>query len=165
MKEQSLLQIYERASDVGGTWRDNTYPGCACDVPSHWYSLSSELNPEWTQFYAEQPEILSYWRALTLKHGLYPNIVFNTCVTSQIWDVNVQAWSIEVETDRDGTKKRETITAQLIVSAGGGLVAPNYSNIEGADVFRGPSFHSARWDYGVSLAGKRVGVIGNGCSA
>ncbi|KAF8587381.1 FAD/NAD-binding domain-containing protein [Ramaria rubella] len=159
--------IYEKASAIGGTWRDNTYPGCGCDVPSHWYSLSSELNPQWSHYYALQPEILDYWKRLVVKHELYPHIVFNTRVVSETWDSTAQVWSVEVErnTPENGTKKREFITAELVVSASGGFAAPGYANLQGMDMFQGPMFHSSRWDYSVGLQGKHVGVIGNGCSA
>jgi cation diffusion facilitator CzcD-associated flavoprotein CzcO len=165
--KEALHQIYERASGIGGTWRDNTYPGCACDIPGHWYSLSSELNPEWTHYFPDQPEILEYWQELTVKHELYPRIVFDTSVLSLTWDGDAQAWNVEIETanPQDGTRKRETVSAQLVVSAAGGLVNPGYSNLEGMTVFQGPMFHSSRWQHGVDLRGKRVGVIGNGCSA
>jgi len=146
---------------VGGTWRDNTYPGCACDVPVHWYSLSTELKPDWTTYYANQPEILDYWKVLAKKHHLYSKIRFETTVDCATWNEEKQHWQLEIS--HHGQK--ETFTAEIVISAAGGFVLPGYAAIKGMNNFQGPMFHSARWDYNVDLKGKTVGVIGNGCSA
>ncbi|KIJ41244.1 hypothetical protein M422DRAFT_780394 [Sphaerobolus stellatus SS14] len=155
------FQIFEKASEVGGTWRDNNYPGCACDVPVHWYSHSKELKPDWSTYYAEQPEIYEYWKFLAKKYGLYSKIQFNSNVCALIWNEERQYWKAEVE--HDGRK--DSAIAEIVFLASGGLVLPGYASIKGIDSFEGPKFHSARWDYNVDLRGKTVGVIGNGCSS
>lgn len=159
--QRHTCQIYEKADDVGGTWRDNVYPGCACDVPVHWYSLSTELKPDWTQCYADQPEIFDYWKAVARKHDLYHKIQFNSTVDSLSWNEEKQYWQVEIT--HGG--KRHSVDAEIVFSAAGGYALPNFAAIKGMNAFKGPLFHSARWDYSVDLRGKTVGVIGNGCSA
>ncbi|KZT37983.1 FAD/NAD(P)-binding domain-containing protein [Sistotremastrum suecicum HHB10207 ss-3] len=156
--------MYEKADDVGGTWRDNTYPGCACDVSSHWYSLSTEINPDWTQRYAQQPEILQYWKSLTTKHNLSSYIQLHTLVTNAIWDSSAQEYIITTKDAHSGVQ--QTTRARIIISAIGGFVAPSYPvEISGKEQFQGRMWHSSRWRHDVPLQGLRVGVIGNGASA
>ncbi|KAJ7500870.1 hypothetical protein B0H11DRAFT_2376566 [Mycena galericulata] len=158
----SNFTIIERASEVGGTWRDNVYPGCSSDVAVHLYSLSTDLKSDWTQSHAFQPELKQYWLGLAAKYDLYPNIVFNRNVLSARWNSAAQEYEILTE-DRDGT--RISLTAAILVSAVGVLEIPRFPDITGVAHFQGKSFHSARWDNTVSLAGKRVAAIGNGASA
>ncbi|KAJ7477977.1 hypothetical protein B0H11DRAFT_1726105, partial [Mycena galericulata] len=158
----SNFTIIERASEVGGTWRDNIYPGCSSDVAVHLYSLSTDLKSDWTQSHAFQPELKQYWLGLAAKYDLYPNIVFNRSVLSARWNSAAQEYEILTE-DRNGT--RISLTAAILVSAVGVLEIPRFPDIAGIADFQGKSFHSARWDNTVSLAGKRVAVIGNGASA
>lgn len=140
--------ILEKASDVGGTWRDNHYPGSGCDVPSHLYSFSFEPKLDWTRKFAKQPEIHDYQLQVTRKYGLRPFIRFNTEVTESRFDQATGLWNIT-------TASGETITANVVVSALGQLNRPAYPKIEGAEGFKGDAFHSARWDYGVDLTGKK----------
>ncbi|KAJ7100486.1 hypothetical protein C8R44DRAFT_834794 [Mycena epipterygia] len=158
----SKFTIIEKASEVGGTWRDNIYPGCSSDVSINLYSLSTDLNPNWTHSHAFQPEIQEYWIQLVLKYDLYPKMIFNRRVVSAQWDMKAQKYDILTE-DRDGTQT--SLTAAILVSAIGLLEIPSFPDIPGISRFRGDSFHSARWDNTISLAGKRVAVIGSGSSA
>ncbi|KDQ61021.1 hypothetical protein JAAARDRAFT_32021 [Jaapia argillacea MUCL 33604] len=160
----SDFTIYEKASEVGGTWRDNTYPGCGSDVPGHWYSLSTELNPNWTSFYVSQPEIQSYWVSLFHKYDLAANTVFNCAVVSAEWNDEAQVYKVTVEDSITGERKHTE--AQVVVWAIGGFMRPAFpKDIPGRENFRGDVFHSALWRHDINLKGKRVGVIGNGCSA
>ncbi|KAF4597607.1 hypothetical protein EYR40_008069 [Pleurotus pulmonarius] len=155
--------IYEKANDVGGTWRDNTYPGCGSDVPGHWYSLSTELNPYWRTYFAGQPELQPYWAGLFHKHGLSAHTQFHTLYKSAVWDVDAQLYRVVLEDTVTGEK--EQVEAQAIVFAMGGFARGMYPpEIEGRETFNGAIWHSAEWDHGYVLEGKRVGVIGNGCS-
>ncbi|TFK55103.1 FAD/NAD(P)-binding domain-containing protein, partial [Heliocybe sulcata] len=155
--------IYERAASVGGTWRDNTYPGCGSDVPGHAYSLSSELNPEWSSYLVSQPEIRAYWEKLFCKHELDNYTLFNHEIRSLDWDADAQLWRLTVVDREAGAEKR--VEAHLVVSAIGGFMYPLYPDIQGRESFKGLTWHSARWRHDVDLTGKRVGVVGNGCSA
>ncbi|KAF8843418.1 FAD/NAD(P)-binding domain-containing protein [Paxillus ammoniavirescens] len=151
--------IYERASEVGGCWRANGYPGCSSDVLVHFYSLSSELNPYWNKTYGLQPEILAYWISLAKKHALYNHIVFNTELVSADWDAATQSYSIV--TEHVVTRKKTTGTAQILVSAVGNLTTPRIPHeIPGLGTFKGEALHSAEWHSGVDLRNKRVAVIG-----
>ncbi|KAL0581528.1 Palmitoylated plasma membrane-bound casein kinase [Marasmius crinis-equi] len=156
--------IYERASSVGGTWRDNTYPGCGVDVPAHWYSLSTELNPNWSSYLVSQPEIKAYWEGLFDKYNLGPHTVFNTSVRHSVWHGDKARYTVTLHDEATG--KESTTEAQVLVYAIGGFMNPLFpSDIPATQIFKGTSFHSARWRHDVELKGKRVGVIGNGCSA
>ncbi|MEU6790384.1 NAD(P)/FAD-dependent oxidoreductase [Nonomuraea wenchangensis] len=150
--------ILEKADEPGGTWRDNTYPGCACDVPSHMYSFSFELNPGWSRMFAPQEEIQRYLRACADKYGVTPHIRHGKTVTALEYDDDRRSWSV---TTGDG----ETVRANAVVSAIGALHIPKYPDIPGREAFTGPAFHSATWDHSVDLTGKRVAVIGTGASA
>jgi cation diffusion facilitator CzcD-associated flavoprotein CzcO len=149
--------LLERADDVGGTWRDNTYPGCQCDVPSHLYSFSFARNPNWSRTYSRQPEIWDYLREVTRRFGIAPHIRFDHEVTNAEWDEDARRWRIE-------TSQGEVV-AQVLVSGVGGLSEPSRPSIPGLEHFEGAVFHSAAWDHDHDLAGERVAVIGTGASA
>lgn len=150
--------ILEKANDVGGTWRDNTYPGCECDIPSHMYSFSYELNPEWSKSFSGQEEIWAYMRKVANEQGIRPYIDFGVEVTGASWDEDRKLWTVR-------TRSGEDYEARVVVAGVGGLHIPNVPEIEGADSFEGPKFHSAQWDHAVDLKGKKVVVIGTGASA
>jgi cation diffusion facilitator CzcD-associated flavoprotein CzcO len=150
--------ILERAQAVGGTWRDNTYPGAACDVPSHLYSFSFEPNPRWTRQFAPQAEILDYLHHCTDKYGLGPHLRFNSPVSSARFDESAGEWVLTVG---DG----EELRADIVVSGCGGLSRPSLPQLPGLADFQGKVFHSARWDHGHDLSDKTVAVIGTGASA
>jgi len=149
--------VLERASGVGGTWRDNTYPGCACDVPSHLYSFSFAPNTEWSHVFSRQPEIRSYLERVTDEYGLRPRLHLGTDLESGVWDDEAMLWRLHTN--------RGELTADILVSGCGGLVEPALPQVPGTETFSGPAFHSARWDHSVDLSGKRVAVVGTGASA
>jgi len=149
--------MLERAESVGGTWRDNTYPGCACDVPSHLYSFSFAPNPAWSRSFSPQPEIRRYLEDVTDRYQLRRHIRFGTEVTEARWDDGAARWRLRTS--------RGELSADVLVSAAGPLSAPSLPDISGLDTFPGQVFHSARWDHDYDLAGKRVAVIGTGASA
>ncbi len=149
--------LLERSSALGGTWRANTYPGCACDVPSHLYSYSFALNPEWSRFFAPQQEILAYLERVSDEAGITERIAFDTEVMEAHWDEAARRWRIETTAG--------TVVAQSLVAASGPLSEPSVPDIPGLDSFEGKSFHSATWDHSHKLAGERVAVIGTGASA
>jgi len=155
---ETSFVILEKAAEVGGTWRENVYPGAGCDIPSHLYSYSFEPNPDWPEVYSAQPDILAYIRAVVEKHGLSNHLRFNSEVVGAAWDEAGGFWRIRTA---DGA----TVTAQTFVTAWGQLNRPKLPPIEGRETFDGPAFHSAQWDGSADLAGKRVAVIGNGASA
>jgi cation diffusion facilitator CzcD-associated flavoprotein CzcO len=150
--------ILERADSIGGVWRDNTYPGLTCDIPSHLYSLSFEPNPDWSRLYAPRDEILAYQERLVTKHGLMRHIRLATAVARADWDEADGVWRVTTE---DG----EVIEADVFVCATGQLSRPAPAALPGLESFEGPSFHSSRWDDDVELAGRRVAVVGTGASA
>jgi cation diffusion facilitator CzcD-associated flavoprotein CzcO len=149
--------VLERAAEVGGTWQANTYPGCACDVPSHLYSFSFAPNPEWTQTYSPQPEIWDYLRRTADEFGIRPHIRLNTAVESATWLEAERVW--EVETGQD------TLRARVVIAGMGPLAEPRIPDLPGLADFEGETFHSARWNHDYDLAGKRVASIGTGASA
>lgn len=150
--------IFERADEVGGTWRDNTYPGAACDVPSHVYSFSFEQNPRWSRRFAESGEIQAYLLGLVDKWKLRDHIRFGTEVVEARFDEDAGVW--ELSTDAG-----DTFRARAVISGVGGLVDPQLPDIKGIQSFRGELFHTARWNHDYDLAGRRVAVIGTGASA
>jgi cation diffusion facilitator CzcD-associated flavoprotein CzcO len=150
--------IYDKADAVGGTWRDNTYPGAACDVPSHLYSLSFAPKSDWTRKFPEQPEILGYLNEVTDRFGLRPHLRLGIEVTAATWDDAESCWHLEFA---DGT----TAEADVVVAATGQLNRPQIPDIVGLDAFEGTVFHSARWDHEHDLAGRDVAVVGIGASA
>jgi cation diffusion facilitator CzcD-associated flavoprotein CzcO len=150
--------ILEKADEIGGTWRDNTYPGCACDVPSHLYSFSFEPKATWSKLFSPQPEILDYLKGVADKYGLRSNIRFNTRAARAQWDDSEYRWHVFTDSGQE-------YVAQFLISGAGALHIPRIPDIEGLADFSGPAFHSAEWDHDVDLTGKRVAVIGTGASA
>ncbi len=150
--------ILEKADGVGGTWRDNTYPGCACDISSHLYSFSFEPNPAWTRMYPTQPEIRAYLNKVADKYGLRPHMRYGKAVTEMRFDDANGWWAIR-------TADGETMTARVVASGMGGLSRPVYPDIKGAKDFKGEVFHSAEWNHDYDLTGRTVAVVGTGASA
>lgn len=144
--------IYEQAADVGGTWRDNTYPGLTCDIPSRYYSYSFRPNPEWSRFLPPGPEIHDYFRAVADERNIRPHIKFGTEVRAAHYRDN--RWWLTTDAGDE--------PFDVLVTATGFLRVPRYPDIAGRDTFAGPAFHSSRWDHSVSLPDKRIGVIGTG---
>ena len=159
LKEEGFtdLAILERADDVGGTWQANTYPGCACDIPSHLYSFSFAPNPAWSQTYSRQPEIWDYLRDTARRHDVLRHVCFGHTVTAAEWDEETARW--KVETDQG------PFTTRVFIPAMGPLAEPKKPDIPGLDSFEGKVFHSARWDHSHDLTGERVASIGTGASA
>lgn len=150
--------ILERSHNVGGVWRDNSYPGAACDVPSHLYSFSFEPNPEWTRTFARQPEIYAYLQRCTAKYALERHLRFRAEVAHARYDDLEALWYVTLS---DGS----TLSAALLISGTGQLSRAAMPNLPGMEAFRGRAFHSAHWDHAYPLEGKRVAVIGTGASA
>lgn len=150
--------LLEKSRAIGGTWRDNHYPGAACDVESHLYSFSFAPKPDWSRKFAPQPEILGYLEACVREHRLYEHIRFGTEIVAADFDDTAQRWHLT-------TAAGDTILAGILITACGQLNQPAYPAIPGIETFQGPAFHSARWAHSVSLAGQRVAVIGTGASA
>ncbi|MES2885353.1 MAG: NAD(P)/FAD-dependent oxidoreductase [Pseudomonadota bacterium] len=151
--------LLEKAGEVGGTWRDNHYPGCACDVPSHLYSFSFAQNPEWSRLFSPQPEIFSYLKRVTDERGIREHIRFNNTLSEARWDEAAGVWQLS-------TAEGHSYTARIVVSGMGGLSRPAYpQGIKGLENFKGKTFHSQDWDHAYDLAGKRVAVFGTGASA
>ncbi|QCH25451.1 flavin-containing monooxygenase [Mycobacteroides salmoniphilum] len=150
--------ILEKAGEMGGTWRDNTYPGAACDVPTHLYSFSFEPRSNWEQLFSRQPEIFDYLKEVAAKYGLYRHVTFNTRVTRGYWDDSEYRWHVFTESGQE-------YICQFLISGVGALHIPSIPEIEGLDGFEGPVFHSAQWNHDFGLAGKKVAVIGTGASA
>jgi cation diffusion facilitator CzcD-associated flavoprotein CzcO len=149
--------VLERAGDVGGTWRDNTYPGCACDVESHLYSFSFAPEPGWTWRFSRQPEIWQYLQRCARDFGLMPHLRFHHDVQSATWDESARHWRIETS--------HGPITAQILIMATGPLSQGVVPDLQGLERFEGKTFHSARWDHEYDLTGRRVAVVGTGASA
>lgn len=159
LKKQGVdYLILEKADEVGGTWRDNTYPGAACDVPSHLYSFSFEPKPDWPHVFSYQPAILDYLKGIADKYRLRPSIRFGQHVERAHWDDDEYRWHVFTE---DG----QEYVAQFLISGAGALHIPSLPDIPGLETFGGPVFHTAQWDHTVDLTGKRVAVIGTGASA
>jgi cyclohexanone monooxygenase len=150
--------IFERGDGFGGTWRNNTYPGAACDVPSHFYSFSFALNPYWSKTYANQPEILTYLERVAVEHHLEKHLQANTTVSVVRWSDADARWAIE-------TEHGDRHDVDIVVSAVGMLDVPNIPAIPGRDRFNGRVFHSSRWDHSKPTAGERIASIGTGASA
>jgi len=150
--------IIERGDEIGGTWRDNTYPGCACDVPSYVYSFSFEQNPDWSRMFAEGPEIQAYLLHCVEKYALRQHLKLKTEIVEASYDDKQGLWILV-------TGDGEKIKARALISAVGGLTDPALPAIPGINDFKGQIFHTARWDHNYDLKGKRVAIIGTGCSA
>ncbi|MEF2977375.1 flavin-containing monooxygenase [Subtercola sp. YIM 133946] len=149
--------VLERAGEVGGTWRDNTYPGAACDIRSDLYSFSFAPNPDWEHSYGRQPEILDYLRRVAAVYELGDRVQLHCEMLRAEWVDRQSHWRIQTT--------RETFTADVLVSGAGPLIDPVWPGIPGLHTFTGPAFHSAHWNHGVELAGQRIAVIGTGASA
>ena len=160
LKEAGIesFTIFEKADDIGGTWRDNTYPGCACDVPSHLYSFSFDQNPRWSHEFSGQAEILEYLRSVVDRYDLRRFIRFGTEVKGASFDEDVARWNVDLS---DGT----TYEARVLISGAGPLNKPAYPDIAGRDTFEGEQFHSFHWNHDYDFRGKRVAAIGTGASA
>ncbi|MEH6559125.1 MAG: NAD(P)/FAD-dependent oxidoreductase [Oceanicoccus sp.] len=158
LKETGIdnIRIFEKASDVGGTWRDNQYPGVACDVPSHLYSYSFAPNPDWSRWYAPGAEIWDYVRRCAVDFNVYDQITFNTTIESAVWDRD--HWILQ---DSNGKK----LTSKFVISALGGLHTPNKPNFPGENRYDGEAFHTSNWPQNLDLTGKRVAVVGTGATA
>lgn len=158
MEGHTSFVIFEKAPEIGGTWRDNIYPGCACDIPSHLYSYSFELNPNWSRSFSKQPEILAYLKHCVEKYALGQKIRLNTAITRLFFEEGQACWTLT-------TQNGETISARVVVLALGPLNVPNIPKISGQASFTGTSFHSSEWKTDYPLKGKRVAIIGTGASA
>ena len=154
--ERDFLCI-DRGSEVGGTWRDNSYPGAACDVPSQLYSFSFAPNPDWSHSFSRQPEIQDYLRRVARRAGVLDRFRFNVTFESAAWDAEADRWRIETSAG--------PTTARLLVAAGGALSDPKLPQLDGIERFTGELFHSSQWNHDIDLTGKRVAVIGTGASA
>ena len=149
--------VIEKADDVGGTWRDNTYPGACCDIPSQLYSYSFARNRDWSSSYSPQPEIQSYLQSIAREYAVTDKIVFGTELERATWDDEDQVWRCRT-TSGD-------VLARTLITGTGSLSEPRLPEIDGIESFAGPLFHTARWDHSVDLSGRRVAVIGTGASA
>ena len=150
--------ILEKDDDLGGTWRDNTYPGCACDIPSYLYSYSFEPNPGWSRMFSPQREIWDYLRHCVDAYGLTPHLRYGTEVTSATYAADSALWTVQ-------TGAGDVLTAQVVTAGVGALHQPSCPDLPGLDRFEGTTFHSAHWDHEHDLAGERVAVVGTGASA
>lgn len=150
--------LLEKADEVGGTWRDNTYPGIACDIPSHLYSFSFAMNPDWTRKFPQGPEIQRYLRGIADRFGVREKVRFGAEVERCVWDPVRGLWTVHTS---DGEER----SAPILMSGIGLLHFPRVPDFPGRETFAGPAFHTARWDHDVDLQGKRVAVIGTGASA
>jgi 4-hydroxyacetophenone monooxygenase len=162
LKEAGLdFVLIEKNAEVGGTWFENSYPGCAVDTPNHFYSYSFRLNPEWDYYFARRGEIFRYIKTCYAEMNIAEHVRFREEVVSAVWDARRALWLVQV---RRADGSAYVIEANAVVSATGLLNRPAYPNTPGMDEFKGPMFHSARWDHSVDLAGKRVVMIGTGAS-
>lgn len=150
--------ILERAAELGGTWRDNTYPGCACDIPSHLYCYSFAPHPDWSRLFSPQAEIKAYLEQVARRFRVLPHVRFNCTFAGARFDAMRACWKIE-------TLEGARYTARALILATGGLSKPLIPKLPGADLFTGKQMHSARWDANYDLRGKRIAVIGTGASA
>ncbi|MGH0032669.1 MAG: flavin-containing monooxygenase [Myxococcota bacterium] len=150
--------VFERADEVGGTWRDNTYPGAACDVPSHVYSFSFEQKPDWSRAFAGSEEIQQYLLDVVEKYDLRKHMRFGKHIAEARFDETTGSWTLATDED-------EVFTARAVIAAVGGLVDPQWPDIKGLHSFSGEMFHTARWNHDYDVAGQKVAVIGTGCSA
>ncbi len=151
------VTVFERGERVGGVWHHNTYPGAACDIPSHLYEFSFEPNPHWSRRYAPQAEIQAYLEDVARRHGVLDRIRTSTEVESARWDEERGKWQLQTSAGAH--------EADVLLTACGQLSVPSVPPIPGLESFEGPAFHTARWQHDVELAGKRVAVVGTGCSA
>lgn len=157
-KDEQDFVVFEKEGGVGGTWRVNHYPGCACDVPSHLYSFSFVTNPRWSRMFAPQKEIENYLEHCADRFNLYPHIQLNTEIASAKWVEEKKHWKLK-------TSQGKSSTSDFLVVGAGGLSTPAYPTIPGVEKFKGKRFHSQQWDHDYDLTGKRVAVVGTGASA
>jgi 4-hydroxyacetophenone monooxygenase len=155
------FQILEKNAEAGGTWLENTYPGCRVDVPNHYYCYSVEPNHQFSEFFVRQPELHAYFRTVLKRHGLDVHVRWRTAVERLDWDDDANHWQV---TTRGHDGRRARLTATAVISAVGQLNRPYIPDLPHLDRFAGPAFHSACWDHSVELGGKRVGLIGAGAS-
>jgi cation diffusion facilitator CzcD-associated flavoprotein CzcO len=149
--------VIDKGDSVGGTWRDNTYPGAACDVPSQLYSFSFAPNPSWSRSFSPQPEIHAYLQDVAQRSGVLDRFRFGVTAQDASWDEADQVWTVVTSSG--------TVIADVLISGSGGLSEPKLPEIKGIDAFAGEVFHTARWNHDVDLSGKRVAIIGTGASA
>jgi cation diffusion facilitator CzcD-associated flavoprotein CzcO len=149
--------VFERGEDVGGTWWFNSYPGCQCDVPSHLYSFSFALNPDWSRTYSKQAEIQAYLRDCAERFDVMGHIRFSTDVSAGEWDDELQRWRLQTTGGE--------VLARVVVAGFGPLSEPKTPDLPGLDRFKGATFHTAQWNHDVDLHDKRVAVLGTGASA
>lgn len=158
----TTFEIYEKADDIGGTWAVNTYPGCGVDVPSHFYSYSFALNPNWSRKFTMQDEILAYFHHVAAQYGLHKHTRLQCVVERAVWDERRMIWTVTI---RDLVAKRTfQRTCRALVSAVGALSVPKKCDISGSENFQGKLFHSARWDHEFDHAGKEILVLGENFS-
>ena len=150
--------VLEKDEDLGGTWRDNTYPGCACDVPSYLYSFSFEQNPRWSRMFAPQQEIWDYMRHCVNKYGVASHFRYNASVSGAEFDEASGTWRVHINDN-------EVLTARSLVTGVGALHMPKTPELPGLETFEGTTFHSANWNHDHDLRGRKVAVIGTGASA
>ena len=160
LKERGIhdFLLLEKAAEIGGTWRENTYPGAECDIPSALYSYSFEPYPDWEYKWSHQPQILRYLKYVGQKYELYPHIRFQQQFTGAEWQAESSVWQVK-------TANRNQFTTKNLITAVGQLHYPSIPNFKGKNSFQGESFHSAKWNHNIDLTGKTVGVIGNAASA
>jgi cation diffusion facilitator CzcD-associated flavoprotein CzcO len=159
LKEAGIedFAVLEKASALGGTWRDNTYPGCACDVPSSLYSFSFAPNPDWSRFFARGPEIDAYLQRVAHDRDVLEHVHLETEVLEASWDDEAQHWEVQTSAG--------PYVARVLIAGAGPLHEPNLPDLPGIGDFAGTIFHSARWDHAHDLRGRKVAVIGTGSSA
>ena len=165
VRDVVLLEKAPPSAGVGGTWRDNTYPGCACDIPSHMYSLSTDPNPDWSRSYSPQPEIRAYLERVADAHDLRRRVRFATEMTGATWDEETRTWTVHTRGRGPDGEGASEYRCRFLVSGLGALHLPSTPALPGVERFRGVTFHSARWRHDVDLRGKRVAVVGTGASA
>ncbi|KAE8373493.1 hypothetical protein BDV26DRAFT_296878 [Aspergillus bertholletiae] len=157
------FEIVEKISDVGGTWFANSYPGCGCDVPSHFYSFSFAPNPYWSRKFALQPEIHQYFESVVSQYDIRPHVRFHSAVVLAEYDTETASWKVVIEDQR--TKHKIQKRCRILISATGALSVPKKCDIPGTENYKGRLFHSAQWDHGFDYKDKEVICVGNGCSA
>ncbi|KAK2765506.1 hypothetical protein FQN54_008360 [Arachnomyces sp. PD_36] len=160
---QASYEIIEKSDGLGGTWRQNSYPGCGCDVPSHLYSFSFELKSDWSKKFALQPEIADYFRTVAEKHDVPRHISYFSTVQGAEFDEATGTWVVTILDQKTGRLRQRR--SRVLISAVGALSVPRECEIEGAADFKGRLFHSSQWDHSFDWADKEVVVVGNGCSA
>lgn len=162
LKQEGIpFTIFEKNTNVGGTWFENSYPGCGVDTPNHFYSFSFEPNHEWTEFYSKRNELWSYFRRCAEQYDLNRHIRFETELTAARFDEQSARWTLEL---RESNETTETFVANALIGAVGQLNRPSIPDIPGRETFAGPAFHTSRWNHAVDLKGQRVGMIGTGAS-